>query len=46
MNVARIAVASVAAFIAYFAIGFLAFGMGPLRREFENYKTIYRPRMA
>jgi hypothetical protein len=42
MNVARIALASVAAFIAYFAIGFLAFGMGPLRKEFENYKTIYR----
>jgi len=42
MTITRIALASIAAFVAYFAIGFLAFTGGPLRREFENYKTIYR----
>ena len=42
MNVTRLALASIAAFVAYFAIGFLTFAAGPLRREFENYKTIYR----
>src|ERR1043165_556404 len=42
MSIIRIALASIAAFVAYFAIGFLTFTAGPLRREYENYKTIYR----
>jgi len=42
MSISRIALASIAAFVAYFAIGFLTFTAGPLRREYENYKTIYR----
>lgn len=42
MNITRVALASIAAFVAYFAIGFLTFAAGPLRREYENYKTIYR----
>jgi hypothetical protein len=42
MNIPRIALASIAAFVAYFAIGFLTFTAGPLRREYEKYKILYR----
>lgn len=42
MSITRVALASIAAFVAYFAIGFLTFAVGPLRREYESYKTIYR----
>lgn len=42
MNITRIALAALAAMVAYFAVGFLAFAMGPLRHEFEKYRNIYR----
>lgn len=42
MSITRVALASIAAFVAYFAVGFLTFTAGPLRREYENYKSIYR----
>jgi|ERR1041385_1006039 hypothetical protein len=42
MNVARIALAAAAAFVTYFAIGFLAFTSGPLRNEYAKYPALYR----
>jgi hypothetical protein len=43
MNLTRIALASVAAFIAYFAVGGLAFGLLPwLKNEFLKYPNVYR----
>jgi hypothetical protein len=42
MNVGRVVLAAFAAFVTYFALGFLAFAAGPLRREFEKYPTVYR----
>ena len=46
MNVLRIALAALGAFATYFAIGFLAFGLGPLRSEFSRYPAVYRPQEA
>jgi hypothetical protein len=47
MNLSRIALASVAAFVAYFAVGGLAFGLLPsLRNEFLKYPSIYRSQDA
>jgi hypothetical protein len=44
MNVSRIALASIAAFFAYFAVGGLVFGLAPwMRNEFLKYPTVYRP---
>jgi hypothetical protein len=44
MNVSRIALASLGAFVAYFAVGGVAFGLIPsLRNEFLKYPAIYRP---
>lgn len=43
MNVTRIALASIAAFFAYFAVGGLVFGLSPwMRNEFLKYPNIYR----
>jgi hypothetical protein len=43
MNLSRIALASVAAFVAYFAVGGLAFGLLPwLKNEFLKYPNVYR----
>ena len=43
MNVTRIALASIAAFFAYFAVGGLVFGLSPwMKNEFLKYPNIYR----
>lgn len=43
MNLTRIALASIAAFFAYFAVGALVFGVLPwLRNEFVKYPNVYR----
>jgi hypothetical protein len=44
MNLARIAFAAVGAFVTYFVIGGVAFGLLPmLRDEFRKYPAVYRP---
>jgi hypothetical protein len=44
MNLPRIALASIAAFFAYFAVGGLIFGLLPwMKNEFRKYPNIYRP---
>jgi hypothetical protein len=42
MNVPRLLLAAVSATIVYFLLGGLAFGIGPLRAEFERYPAVYR----
>lgn len=43
MNYARIAAAALGAFLAYFAIGGLTFGLLPaMRSEFQKYPAVYR----
>jgi hypothetical protein len=43
MNLTRIALAALGAFVAYFALGFVFFGALPqLRNEFAKYPAIYR----
>jgi len=43
MHLSRIALASVAAFIAYFAVGGLVFGLFPImKNEFAKYPNVYR----
>ncbi len=42
MNFPRIALAALAAFGAYFALGFLAFALFPLASEFRKYPAVYR----
>lgn len=43
MNYARIALSSLGAMVAYFAIGFLTFGLLPmLRSQFQKYPAVYR----
>ncbi len=43
MNLTRIALASIAAFFAYFAVGGLIFGLLPwMKNEFSKYPNIYR----
>jgi hypothetical protein len=43
MNLSRILLAALGAFVAYFLIGGLLFGMLPvLRSEFEKYPAVYR----
>jgi hypothetical protein len=47
MNLSRIALASVGAFVAYFIVGFATFGLLPsLKNEFLRYPTIYRSQEA
>jgi len=44
VNYARIALAALGAFAAYFVFGFLTFGLLPsLRNEFLKYPAVYRP---
>jgi hypothetical protein len=44
MNLGRVALAAVGAFVAYFVLGGLTFAVAPfLRDEFRNYPTVYRP---
>ena len=43
MNYTRIALAAVGAFVAYFAMGSVFFGLLPgLRKEFQKYPAVYR----
>ena len=42
MNFPRIALAALGAFVAYFALGFLAFALSPLANEFRKYPAVYR----
>ena len=42
MNYPRIALASLAAFVAYFALGGLASAIPQLREEFRKYPAVYR----
>lgn len=42
MNLARIFLAALGGFIAYFALGFLSFALLPLAAEFRKYPAIYR----
>jgi hypothetical protein len=42
MNVLRIAIAAVGAFVAYFVLGGLSFVVLPLRNEFGKYPAVYR----
>jgi hypothetical protein len=42
MNYVRIVVSAVAATIAYFVFGFVAFGLLPLADEFRKYPAVYR----
>ncbi|HEY6051730.1 MAG TPA: hypothetical protein VIZ58_10805 [Thermoanaerobaculia bacterium] len=48
MNYPRIILAALGAFVAYFAIGFAVFAVaaGPMKREFEKYPAVYRPKEA
>jgi hypothetical protein len=44
MNLSRIALAAIGAFVAYFVVGGAAFGLVPsLRSEFLKYPAVYRP---
>ena len=44
MNYSRILLAAVGSFVAYFAIGGLAFGLLPwLKNEYMKYPAVYRP---
>jgi hypothetical protein len=42
MNVTRVLLAALGATVAYFVLGGLAFGIGPLRAEFARYPAVYR----
>ncbi len=43
MNIPRIALAALAGFVAYFAIGGMLFGlMPPMKRQFARYPAVYR----
>jgi hypothetical protein len=44
MSYGRLVLAAVAAFVAYFVIGGLAFAAGPLANEFRKYPAVYRPK--
>src|ERR1035438_687254 len=47
MNLSRIALASLGAFVAYFLVGFATFGLLPsLKNEFLKHPTIYRSQEA
>jgi hypothetical protein len=47
MNLPRIALAAVGAFVAYFIVGGLTFALLPfLRDEFRKYPAVYRPQDA
>jgi hypothetical protein len=42
MNITRIALAALGGFVAYMALGGLAFALLPLREEFLKYPAVYR----
>jgi hypothetical protein len=42
MNIARVALAALGAFVAYFALGTLAFAVTPLAGEFRKYPAVFR----
>jgi hypothetical protein len=42
MNYARLALATLGAMLAYFALGGIFFALSPLRSEFSNYPAVYR----
>ena len=42
MNLTRVALAALCAFVAYFLLGGLAFALLPLRTEFLKYPAVYR----
>jgi len=42
MNLTRLLLAALGAFVMYFAIGGIAFTAGPLRAEFAKYPAVYR----
>jgi hypothetical protein len=44
MSYGRLLLAALGAFVAYMAIGGLAFAMGPLAGEFRKYPAVYRPK--
>ena len=45
MNLLRIGLAALGAFVAYFALGGLLFGALPvMRSEFQKYPSVYRPK--
>ncbi len=47
MNLSRIVLAAVGAFVAYFVIGGIAFGLLPsLKNEFLKYPAVYRPQQG
>ena len=43
MKTSRIALAAFCAFVAYFALGGVAFTLLPIRTEFMKYPAVYRP---
>jgi hypothetical protein len=42
MNYPRLVLSALGAFVAYFAFGFLAFAVLPLKGEFQKYPAVYR----
>jgi hypothetical protein len=42
LNIARVALAAVAAFVVYFVLGGLVFSIPGLRNEFSKYPAVYR----
>jgi Protein of unknown function (DUF1761) len=42
MNITRLLLAALAAFVAYFVLGGLFFAAGPLRNEFAKFPAVYR----
>ncbi len=46
MNIPRIALAALGAFLVYFVLGFLSFALLPLRNEFSKYPAVYRSQEA
>jgi hypothetical protein len=46
MNYTRLILAALAAWVAYFAIGGIAFTAGPMREQFAKYPAVYRSQDA
>jgi len=42
MNISRLLLAALGGFVAYFALGGIAFSVAPLRNEFAKYPAVYR----
>jgi len=43
MNIPRLSLAALGAFVAYFVLGGLSFTLLPLAQEFRKYPAVYRP---